>query len=375
MSNDMIPTSNYRVPDVTVLMPVFNAEKYLREAIDSILAQTFRYFELLIINDGSTDGSSDILASYSDPRIVIVDNEQNIGLANSLNKGLALARGELVARMDADDISFPDRLMKQVCFMRRNPSVAVLGTQVAFINADGRKIKVFACRQPISPLATKYALMFGAPVSHPSVVFRKELIVNKFGGYNQAYKVSEDTELWCRVGKEHLIQNLPDVLLTMRLHSMSVSYDAFHPRRVGHIDIWIKRLPEVREEILGENAIPCDWGKWWVLVFNFHCFIGKKASIELLNGIDRIQKLFIEKYKEASRDVDIPKLTASYKAQVALHLVENDRLGSFGAFSQVFKTDREIAFLYMPKFVGILLLGNTAKKIFRTLSKFVAKIS
>jgi len=115
-------------PKVTVLMPVYNGEKYLNEAIDSILGQTFKDFKFLIINDGSTDGTADILKSYKDSRIKVTNNEKNIGLTKSLNKGLKMAKSEYIARMDADDISLPTRLQKQVEFMDSHPKVGVCGT-------------------------------------------------------------------------------------------------------------------------------------------------------------------------------------------------------------------------------------------------------
>ncbi|HKQ33129.1 MAG TPA: glycosyltransferase family A protein, partial [Thermodesulfobacteriota bacterium] len=115
-------------PKVTVLMTVYNGEKFLNEAIDGILNQTFRDFEFLIINDGSTDGSREIIKSYKDPRINLVDNESNIGLTASLNRGLSLAGGEYIARQDADDISLPERLEKQISILERNPDIALLGS-------------------------------------------------------------------------------------------------------------------------------------------------------------------------------------------------------------------------------------------------------
>jgi glycosyltransferase involved in cell wall biosynthesis len=115
-------------PYVTVLMPVYNTEMYLKEAIDSILNQTFRDFEFIVINDGSTDSTSDIIESYSDPRIIYLQNEKNLGVATSLNKGLSIAKGTYIARMDGDDVSRCDRLEKQVAFMDANPEIGVCGT-------------------------------------------------------------------------------------------------------------------------------------------------------------------------------------------------------------------------------------------------------
>src|SRR4051794_29608800 len=116
------------MPKVTVLLAVYNGERYLREAIDSILGQTFQDFEFLIINDGSTDSTREIILSYHDPRIRLVDNEDNIGQTRSLNRGLALAAGQFVARQDADDISEPERLASQVAFLEIHPEVVLLGT-------------------------------------------------------------------------------------------------------------------------------------------------------------------------------------------------------------------------------------------------------
>ncbi len=128
-------------PKVTVLMPVYNAEKYLKTAIESILKQTFSDFELLIINDGSTDGSEEIIRSFNDKRIRLFNNEQNLGIIKTLNKGLNLAKGEYIIRMDADDISLPDRLELQVKYMEENPGIGISGTQ-ARIFGDTKKFTI-----------------------------------------------------------------------------------------------------------------------------------------------------------------------------------------------------------------------------------------
>ena len=123
--------------NVTVLMPVYNAERYLRQAIESILSQTFHDFEFMIINDGSTDSSRDIVLSYHDSRIRLIDNETNIGLPRTLNRGLSLAKGEFIARQDADDESNPDRLAHQVAYLSSHPHVALLGSQCTVIDQHG----------------------------------------------------------------------------------------------------------------------------------------------------------------------------------------------------------------------------------------------
>jgi glycosyltransferase involved in cell wall biosynthesis len=128
-------------PKVTVLMSVYNGEEHLREAIDSILNQTYKNFEFLIIDDGSTDGSVNIIRSYLDPRIRLIKNKKNIGITRSLNKGLKLARGEYIARMDDDDIAFPERLEKQVRFLNEHVNVGLVGGSDITINGVGDEIR------------------------------------------------------------------------------------------------------------------------------------------------------------------------------------------------------------------------------------------
>ena len=129
-----------RNPKITVLMPVYNGEKYLREAIGSILNQTFNDFEFLIINDSSTDSTREIILSYDDTRIRLEDNEKNIGLTHSLNKGLRLAKGKYVARMDADDISLPDRLEKQLAVIENNTDVSIVACWIDIIDKNNTYI-------------------------------------------------------------------------------------------------------------------------------------------------------------------------------------------------------------------------------------------
>lgn len=131
--------SNYSSPQVTVLLPVYNGEKYIAQAIESILNQSFRNFELRIIDDGSKDSSVKIVQSYSDPRIRIVKNPQNLGLVQTLNRGITLIKSEYLARMDADDIALPDRLEKQLLFMQARPEVGLLGGAIQLVDENGDK--------------------------------------------------------------------------------------------------------------------------------------------------------------------------------------------------------------------------------------------
>jgi len=365
MTNTQQPlAAKTKYPMVSVLMSVYNCERYIRESVNSILNQTYKDFEFLIINDGSSDKTSEILSSYTDHRILIITNDQNIGLANSLNKGLAIAKGTYIARQDADDISAPDRLNKQLHFMKANLDVAVLGTQIHYINENGKRLHKFASKYPTSYLAAKYCSLFRTPVGHPSVFFRRDIIWGEYKGYNPRYIVSEDTELWCRVVKNHVIQNLPNILVNMRIHPLSVCGNNHNPGRNTHLALWNTRRQEVINEILGENNFHNEWVIRWNLIYSTHPFIGKQATKELIVGIDQIKKLFSEKYPQANKSLEISNLTADFKAQVALYLVRYAPFASLTTFLHVIITNFSISVQYIPRYFFLFLFGQSGKKLY-----------
>jgi glycosyltransferase involved in cell wall biosynthesis len=206
-------------PKVTVLMPVFNGERYLRDAVMSILAQTFQDFELLIVNDGSRDGSRAIIESLQDSRIVSVGNDENLGLIATLNKGFNLARGDYIARMDCDDLSHPKRLEKQIAFLEAHPDVALCGTWIRKFGI--RKDKI--CRYHTDPLLLACGLLFDSVLAHPTVMLRKKLFVDNGFYYDLVYKHAEDYELWVRASRSYKIGTVAEALLDYRVHSAQVS--------------------------------------------------------------------------------------------------------------------------------------------------------
>ena len=214
------------MPKVTVLMPVYNGEQYLREAIDSILWQTFQDFEFLIIDDGSSDNSMDIINSYQDTRIILVKNESNLGLVLTLNKGLSLAKGEYIARMDADDVSFCDRLEKQVDFLESHSDVCLLGTNAQIINSEGHLQGL--CKVVSGNELIKWQMCFTCPFIHPSVIFRSK-IISKVDGYtSQAIKgrekySGEDYDLWRKISKISQVDNLQNTLIYLRKHNSNLT--------------------------------------------------------------------------------------------------------------------------------------------------------
>lgn len=215
-----MPQKTKSCPKVSVLMPAYNSEKYIGEAIESILNQTFTDFEFVIINDGSTDNTAKIVRKYAkkDKRIKFVDNKKNRGLIAVLNEGIDLCCAEYIARMDSDDISLPTRLEKQVKYMNEHLECGVLGTY----------FKVFGNRSSeiMFPIYVKIMdLLKGNCVGHPTAMIRKSVIEQYDFRYDADYNYSEDYELWSRMIMVTEIRNLPEVLLRYRWHNNNISVE------------------------------------------------------------------------------------------------------------------------------------------------------
>lgn len=210
-------------PDVTVLMPVYNGEPFLSEAIDSILGQSLQDLELLVIDDGSTDRSGEIIESYAarDSRVRLLRNPCNQGLIRTLNQGITECRGRYIARMDADDRCHPQRLKRQRDYLDAHPEVAVLGTQYRLIDERNRVLPQSA-RLPVDPVAVRWRMFFGCAVAHGTIMIRPETY-RLLGSYDESFVASEDYELWLRGDGRIKIANLNMVLYDVRSHGTSVT--------------------------------------------------------------------------------------------------------------------------------------------------------
>jgi glycosyltransferase involved in cell wall biosynthesis len=204
---------------VSILMPVFNGAAHLREAVGSVLAQSFSDWELLVVDDGSSDGSAEVAEGVADSRVRILRNGENLGLVPTLNVGLAEARGEFVARCDADDLCAPNRLAEQVAFARGNPAVPLIGSDAGLVTEGGR----FAGRWRTGGMAdlVRWEMNFRTPFAHSSAFFRRKVVVEGFGGYRER-RASEDLDLWSRVGREFPVVTLRKPLVKYRLHGRSI---------------------------------------------------------------------------------------------------------------------------------------------------------
>jgi glycosyltransferase involved in cell wall biosynthesis len=207
------------IPKVSVVMSVFNDEPYLRESVDSILNQTFRDFEFIIINDGSTDRTLDILSSYRDARIRLFDQE-NRGLTPSLNRGLSLARGVYIARMDGDDISLPERFVREVQFLDQHSDYGLVGTFCHQIDTQGRFIKTYTFQTSSSKI--KEYQWQDCQFYHSSVMYRKKC-VDEVGFYREQVGPAEDYDLWFRIAEHCEVANLPEYLHLLRINPEGIS--------------------------------------------------------------------------------------------------------------------------------------------------------
>lgn len=207
------------MPKVSVLMPVYNAEQFLAEAIDSIIQQSFQDWELIIIDDGSTDNSAFIISQYKDNRIYYLKNKENIGLIKSLNLGIDLCDGEYIARMDADDIATPNRLTLQAAFMDKHPRHILCGSNALVIDKKNEitgRIKNLTHNNYL-----QINLLFSVPFIHPSMLIRRKALADD--KYNENYLHVEDFELWCRLSQKGEIANINRFLLNYRWHNTNVS--------------------------------------------------------------------------------------------------------------------------------------------------------
>jgi glycosyltransferase involved in cell wall biosynthesis len=197
-------------PLVSIIMPVYNGEKYLHEAIDSILNQTYTNFEFIIINDGSIDKSEEIIKSYKDKRIRYIKNPQNIGLDETLNSAFTIARGEYIARMDCDDLSQKTRIEKQVKFMESNLDHDLVGSQYINIDSSRKPFEIGAQVQDTDEI--KNAIQSVNCFCHGSVMFRTSFLRKYSISYNHKFSPYEDYELWTRIAQMTKVKNLPEVL-------------------------------------------------------------------------------------------------------------------------------------------------------------------
>ena len=346
-------------PLVTVLMPVRNGAAHLRAALDSILAQTFADFELLVLDDGSTDATPDILRAVTDSRVRVVTNPQNLGLVPTLNRGLELARGSLIARQDHDDISLPTRLQRQVEYLRSHPDCALVGTEAIQTDAAGRK--AFRLLRPSAAESIRWYLCFDNAFIHSSVMFRSEVVLQECGGYPLSLH-SEDYALWSRIARKHLTANLPESLLLYREHqssvtgSMSATAAAAFDEATGAIR-W-----ENLQAVFGERAT-CEDAR---VLSTYRRGFDAESAAGFLAVFDRLKA---GRVREIEDRAEFDRVCAIQLAELAYRLLPVARWPALGLFRRAIATypaiTRELPWM---RIAALALLGDGARKLFLTLT-------
>ncbi len=342
-------TSN-RLPTVTVLTSTYNGARFIDQAITSILSQTWTDFEFVIVNDASTDRTAEIIESFRDNRIRVLHNDVNAGVTKSLNRGLAAARGNFVAIQDHDDVSHPERLSRQVEFMAANTDVALAGTQARILNSKGRVCWRPGWSRPLNPEGIRFQSMFDNPFIHSSIMFRRDVIRDEFGGYDEKYVTGHDYDLLSRVAERHTVRNLAEVLFDYRVHDGALG------KRYGTKHSALTKTVVKRNlcTYLKRADVPDEWT---ILITSFH--VNERPSATVLKGFqvvaEEIYGTFLVCNPEEKNNCQIQNVMAAKLSQVACLLAPTHKLDAIAALGRASRIRGITALSFLPKMIYFLL--------------------
>lgn len=272
-------------PLVSVIMPAYNAERYIAEAIQSILDQTYSRFELIIINDCSQDHTLDVVKRFAlkDKRIKVFSNDENLKLSKSLNRGIRESRGKYIARMDADDVSLPTRLEEQVIYMEEHPDVGILGAPMNIVNEKGDLIGKREYLKKDADIRKK--IFYFSPFCHPVIMLRKS-VLNKSGLYDHYYNPAEDYDLYFRVGKYSKFANLSVPLINYRVIENSMTTGGMKRMERKTIEIRKKYFQDYNADIKVKFYNFCHLVSTYILPrkLKMNIFIKLRSSRKLLGA-------------------------------------------------------------------------------------------
>ncbi len=275
-------------PKITVLMPVYNGERFLAGTMHSILSQTYQDFEFLIIDDGSTDKSQELIEGFHDPRIRILTNPRRLKLSGALNRGIDESAGTYIARMDADDIALPDRLRRQVEYLDTNPAIGLCGTWIERFGTGKKRVdKHFTESDQIKAYS-----LFDCPFAHPTVMFRRDLFVRHALRYDGSFYPTEDYELWTRALECFPCANIGEVLLCYRVHADSMTCSDWQ-----EMDTKAARIADYQLKKLGLQVSPDE------LLFHRNIGRGQSYVSASVNEVRRAEEwlLRLENANEQSK--------------------------------------------------------------------------
>src|SRR3989339_4967 len=322
-------------PRVSVLMSVYNGEKHLGEAIQSILNQTYTDFEFIIVDDGSTDSTRNIINSFDDKRIKLIINEKNIGWAKSLIKGIEYCQCEFIARMDADDISLPQRFEKQIEYMDSNPEIGVIGTNVYAIGENSKpKYKI---EYPQYHSFIKWSLIFSNPICHPSVMIRKSIVKN-YGYFDDNIIRSEEYDYWSRIVNNVKFHNIQDFLLLLRISGNKVSISLYSEQLQSAINICRRNLSYYIDSDIDEVIIKGFWTWKFATIANAKKMIGAiiKANEKFLDENKLSEKEITMIHHDTARRILLIAVTKLYSPTMIINILKTIKYDIFGIFRTLF---------------------------------------
>jgi glycosyltransferase involved in cell wall biosynthesis len=310
-------------PMISVVMPIYNAGAFLPTAIESIINQTYTDFELLLINDCSTDGSLEVMQRYAaaNPALRVIQTERNLGLIGSLNVGFAAARGTYIARMDQDDIALPARFEKQVAFLEANPDVAIVGSHVQVISDSGRFGEVW--HYPTTREGVRKGVAEKVCFAHPAVMIRRSIFSDAAltPPYRQDFKNCEDVDLWKRICSRHAGANIDEVLLHYRIHSSNMSTNNILSQSFGAYAA-IHELPcapFTRETLLQCGVAPEVLDRY--IINNYAFWIGTYSSLANFAAASNI----LSQLKAYARANNLPRPLRQLVLRIEARLFRDER--------------------------------------------------
>jgi len=347
------------MPEISVIMAVRDGARWLGEAIASVVAQTHGDWELIVVDDGSTDGSGAIVQRHADPRIRFVQNDRMLGQTASLNLGLGLARGRFVARLDADDRAHPTRLARQVAVLRAEPGLALVGTQAWRIDDRGRRNGTV--ERPCAPASVRWYGLFDNPFIHSAVMTRRAL-VDEVGGYDAAFDYAQDYDLWSRLLARGEGRNLPEKLVDYRTHAGSrtgavVNGVGAHQRSGA----FAARLSQVIggnvAVVFGEAPADADVE----LMCGYALGLETDAIPRFMTLFERLLRRYRTRHREATAAADFARTVARQYDAVALRARPASRRLALRVYATALRGDPHLArWLSWPRVLALSTVGRPA---------------
>ncbi|WP_166924408.1 glycosyltransferase family 2 protein [Flavobacterium poyangense] len=313
-------------PEISVIMPVYNAADFLTESIESILKQTFANFELIILNDKSTDNSLEIISKLqrNDSRIIIINKEINVGPANLRNEGLTLAKGDFIALMDADDIALPTRFEKQIAVLKNNPEIGVCGTWFTFFGSKKNKL----IKHSEKPDAVKIAFLHSCAIGNPTVMLRKKVLGN--AKFEHEYVPAEDYDLWSRLSARTAFYNIPESLLDYRQHDNNIS-----KTKIDNVNRSVRKIKINQMSQFGIESSDPKMDSYLNTVS-----LKKGLSSEEVLDVIAASKYLIEQNKKLNNYN--PKLLENHITKTLLRTIRNARNYNLTFYNQLKETDKKL---------------------------------